>query len=135
MYALYKFVSSAISIGFVITPFIADIAAVSGDTRNTFASAVPLLPSKLRLNVLRLMPDEFGEKPIPIHGPQAHSKSLAPEANISVNAPDSESCMSTCFDPGETDMLTLLSTVLPDNMLAILSISNRLEFVHEPTQT
>ena len=81
------------------------------------------------------MPAEFGEKPIPMHGPHAHSRSLAPEARISLNAPQSESIDNTCLEPGDTDMLTLGLMVLPLRSAATLSISRREELVQEPTHT
>ena len=43
-------------VGSVNTPVIAEAAAVSGETRYTCASAVPLLARKLRLNVRKLTP-------------------------------------------------------------------------------
>ena len=122
-------------LGSVITPVSAEAQAVSGETRYTFASLVPLLPSKFLLNDLKLIPPEFGEKPIPIQGPQPHSRSLAPDARISLSAPQSESMESTCFEPQETDMLTLSEIFLPFSILAHLSISLKEEFVHDPMHT
>ena len=90
----------------MISPVRAAATAVSGDTRYTLASAVPLRPSKLRLKVRRLTPPELGEKPIPIQGPQAHSSSRAPETRISDSAPQSASMVRTCREPGDTDILT-----------------------------
>ena len=87
------------------------------------------------MNVRRLTPPEFGEKPMPMHGPQAHSSRRAPLARMSVSAPQSASMVSTCFDPGEMDRLTPGATVLPRSSAATLSISSRDEFVHEPMQT
>ena len=123
------------SIGSVISPVKAAATAVSGDTRYTCPSAVPERPSKLRLNVLRETPPEFGENPMPIHGPQAHSSTLAPLAMISVNAPQSASISSTCFDPGETERLTSGRMVLPLSSAATFSISYNEELVQEPMQT
>ena len=87
------------------------------------------------MNVRRLTPPELGEKPMPMHGPHAHSSRRAPLARMSVSAPQSASIVSTCFDPGEIDRLTPGAMVLPLSMAATLSISNRDEFVHEPMQT
>jgi len=39
------------SLGSVIKPFIADAATVAGEDKNIFASALPILPGKLRLEV------------------------------------------------------------------------------------
>src|SRR5699024_1337582 len=73
--------------GSVISPVSAAATAVSGETRYTWPSAVPERPSKLRLKVLSDTPPELGEKPMPMQGPQAHSRSLAPLARISESAP------------------------------------------------
>ena len=73
--------------GSVNTPARADAAAVSGLTRYTWASAVPDRPSKLRLKVRREMPPELGDWPIPMQGPQAHSRMRAPAAIRSARAP------------------------------------------------
>ena len=96
---------------------------------------VPLLPSKFLLNVRRETPPELGENPMPIQGPQAHSKSLAPEAIISPIAPDSANCKSTCFEPGETETETLSDTFLPRKIAATFSMSYRDELVQEPIHT
>ena len=121
--------------GSVIAPVSAAATAVSGDTRYTCASFVPLRPRKLRLNVRRLTPPELGEKPMPMHGPHAHSSRRAPLESMSVSAPQSASMVSTCFDPGETDRLTPGATVLPLSRAATFSISSSDEFVQEPMQT
>ena len=127
--------SSPKSRGSVISPVRAAATAVSGDTRYTLASAVPLRPSKLRLKVRRLTPPELGEKPIPIQGPQAHSSSRAPEARMSDRAPQLASMVRTCREPGDTDILTEGATVLPFSIAAVFSRSYREELVQEPTQT
>ena len=89
------------SIGSVISPVKAAATAVSGDTRYTCPSAVPERPSKLRLNGPQgKHRPEFGEKPMPMQGPQAHSSTLAPLAMMSVSAPQSASISSTCLEPG-----------------------------------
>ena len=72
---------------------------------------------------------------MPMHGPHAHSSRRAPLARMSVSAPQSESMVSTCFDPGEMDRLTPGAMVLPLSRAATLSISSSDEFVHEPMQT
>ena len=122
-------------LGSRISPVRAEATAVSGETRYTRASAVPLRPSKLRLKVRRLTPPEFGEKPMPMQGPQAHSSSRAPDARMSDSAPQSESIVSTCLEPGDTLMLTEGAMRLPFSSAAALSISYREEFVQEPMQT
>lgn len=109
--------------GSVITPLMAAATAVSGDTRYTLPSLVPDLPSKFLLNVLKDTPPEFGEKPIPMQGPQAHSRTLAPDAMISDRAPQSASMARTCLDPGEIERLTLGSMVFPLRRAATLSMS------------
>ena len=110
--------SSPKSRGSVISPVRAAATAVSGDTRYTLASAVPLRPSKLRLKVRRLTPPELGEKPMPMQGPQAHSSSRAPEARMSDRAPQLASMVRTCREPGDTNILTEGDTVLPFSMAA-----------------
>ena len=125
----------AASNGFVIYPVSADATAVSGDTRYTFASFVPDRPSKFLLNVLRDTPPEFGENPMPMHGPHAHSRTRAPDAMISESAPVSESILSTCFDPGDMERLTDGSIVFPLSIAATFSISNSEELVHDPMHT
>ena len=119
----------------MIVPVSAAATAVSGGHEVDLRVLVPLRPRKLRLNVRRLTPPELGEKPMPMHGPHAHSSRRAPLARMSVSAPQSASMVSTCFDPGEIDRLTPGAMVLPLSMAATLSISNRDEFVHEPMQT
>mgnify|MGYP000586276900 CR=1 FL=1 len=116
-------------------PVRAHAAAISGETRYTCASLVPLRPSKLRLNVRSDTPPEFGEKPIPMHGPHAHSSTRAPAAMMSDNAPQSASIVSTCLEPGETERLTESAIFLPFRMAATRSISRSDELVQEPIQT
>ena len=101
----------------------AEAAAVSGDTRYTCPSAVPDLPSKFLLKVRKDTPPELGEKPMPMHGPHAHSRTLAPAARISESAPQSASMARTCFDPGETERLTSGFTTFPFRIFATLSMS------------
>ena len=123
------------SMGSVISPVRAAATAVSGEQRYTFASAVPLLPSKFLLKVRRDTPPELGEKPMPIQGPHAHSSTLAPDAIISERAPLSASIPSTCLEPGDMERLTSGETVFPLRIAATLSISKSDELVHEPIQT
>ena len=104
-------------------PVIALTAAVSGLTRYIWASVVPLLPSKLRLNVLKEIPSLLGACPIPIQGPHAHSRTLAPASIMSANAPFWASILNTCFDPGEIVRLTFSLTVLPFKIFATFIIS------------
>ena len=119
----------------MISPVKAAATAVSGDTRYTCPSAVPERPSKLRLKVRRETPPEFGEKPMPMQGPQAHSSTLAPLAMMSVSAPQSASISNTCLEPGDTERLTSGRMVLPLRSAATFSISYNEEFVQEPMQT
>lgn len=65
-------------VGSVIYPVRQLTAAVSGLTRYTPASRVPLRPSKLRLNVRRETPAELGLWPMPMQGPQALSECARP---------------------------------------------------------
>ena len=122
-------------VGSVIKPVSADAAAVSGLTRYTCPSLVPERPRKFLLNVLRLTPFEFGENPIPIHGPHAHSSILAPASIMSVSAPLSAIMESTCLDPGDIPRLTLSAILCPFKTDAVLVISANEEFVHEPIAT
>lgn len=96
---------------------------------------MPLRPKKLRLKVRKDTPAELGEKPMPIHGPQAHSSTRAPEAKISLNAPHSANIVITCFEPQEIDKLTEGEIVLPFKIAATLSISCKEELVQEPIHT
>ena len=99
--------SSPRSRGSVISPVRAAATAVSGDTRYTLASAVPLRPSKLRLKVRRHTPPELGEKPMPMQGPQAHSSSRAPEARyVRQRAAVGQHGAAPAWSRGTTDMLT-----------------------------
>ena len=72
---------------------------------------------------------------MPMQGPQAHSKTLAPLARISDRAPQSASIDRTCLEPGEMDRLTSGLMVFPLSKAATFSISNRDELVQEPMQT
>ena len=121
--------------GSVISPVSAAATAVSGETRYTPASAVPLRPRKLRLKVRRDTPALLGLKPMPMQGPQAHSSTRAPLASMSVSAPQSASIDSTWRLPGEIDRLTEGFTVRPFSSAATFSISIRLELVQEPMHT
>ena len=81
------------------------------------------------------MPPEFGDWPIPMQGPQALSRILAPASIISDSAPFCANILSTCFEPGAIERLTVGQTVLPFKMAATFSISIKEEFVQEPMQT
>ena len=107
----------------MISPNKAAATAVSGDTRYTLPSAVPERPSKFLLNVLSETPPEFGENPIPMHGPHAHSSTRTPAPIISESAPQSASMLMTCFDPQEIERLTDGLIVLPLRSAATFSIS------------
>src|SRR5665647_3926816 len=102
----------------VSTPVIAERAAVSGLTRYTCASSVPLRPLKFRLKVRRETAPVFGDWPIPMQGPQAFSITLAPEFIKSAKAPFSASLDKILLEPGEITRLTSGWTLLPLNMEA-----------------
>ena len=70
-----------------------------------------------------------------MQGPQAHSRSRAPLARMSLRAPQSESIVRTCLDPGDTDTLTEGAMALPFSSAATFSRSMRLELVQEPMHT
>ena len=106
-------ISPKTSAGSVNTPVKADTAAVSGLTKYTPASAVPERPRKLRLKVRSEIPFEFGDCPIPMQGPQAHSKMRAPALIKSASAPFCASILNTCLEPGAIERLTSGCTVLP----------------------
>src|SRR5450830_1543417 len=78
-------------LGSVMTPVMADTAAVSTLTRYTFASLVLLLPSKFLLEVRRDTAPVDGACPTPTQGPQAHSRTRAPDATMSARTPFLES--------------------------------------------
>jgi hypothetical protein len=65
-------------VGSVTTPVIAASAAISGLTRYTWASLVPLRPSKFRLLVRSETAWLFGLWWLPMQNPQALSRILAP---------------------------------------------------------
>ena len=109
---------SPLSIPSVSTPFIAERAAVSGLTRYTCASSVPLLPLKFLLKVLRETAPDLGDCPMPMHGPQAFSMILAPALMMSANAPFSAIFSNILLDPGEITRLTSGWTFLPLRMAA-----------------
>ena len=104
--------------GSVNMPVRAEAAAVSGLTRYTCPSAVPLRPSKFRLKVRRETPPELGDCPMPMQGPQAHSSTRAPAAMISAKAPFKASILYTCLEPQPMVRLTSGCTVLPFKMAA-----------------
>ena len=87
------------------------------------------------MKVLRLTPADFGEKPIPIHGPHAHSRILAPAEMRSASAPHSASMVYTCFEPGEIESDTSGCTVLPLRIAATVKRSLSDELVQEPMHT
>ena len=101
----------------------AETAAVSGLTSHTLAEAVPLRPQKLRLKVLRLTASVAGAWPMPMHGPQAHSSTLAPADTIFARAPFEASIVSTCLEPGEMTRLTFGATVWPSSISATFIMS------------
>ena len=65
-YSLFKEGYSPKSLGSVIHPFIAEAIAVSGLTRKTRSSFVPLRPGKFLGNVLREILPVAGACPMPI---------------------------------------------------------------------
>ena len=62
----------------------------------------------------------LGDCPIPIHGPQALSRILAPAAIISASAPFIASILNTCLLPGAIASETPSATVLPFKIWATL---------------
>jgi len=96
---------------------------------------VPHRPLKLRLNVLSDIAPLFGAWPIPIQGPQAASKILAPEEMRSLNAPFSDSILTIDELPGAIIKLTFLLTLFPFNIEATFIRSVYEELVHEPIAT
>ena len=72
---------------------------------------------------------------MPMHGPQAHSSTLAPAATSLASAPLSARALSTCLEPGEIVRLTLGATRLPSRIPATRIRSQKLELVQLPMQT
>ena len=70
-----------------------------------------------------------------MHGPQPHSRILAPEAIISAKAPHLESIARILEEPGAITSDTWVATLLPFKILAAFNISGSDEFVHEPITT
>src|SRR5438093_11946362 len=66
------------------------------------SSAVPLRPSKLRLNVRTDGPFVGGANPIPMHGPHATSSSRTPDLMSFVMRPLISIQRSVYREPGET---------------------------------
>ena len=58
-----------------------------------------------------------------------------PAAIISESAPQSASIVRTCFDPGDTERLTLSAIFFPLSIAATRSISRSEELVQDPMQT
>ena len=119
----------------VRTPFIADIAAVSGLTKYTPASRVPLRPLKFLLKVLRDIAPDFGDCPMPMQGPQAFSITLAPEFIMSRRAPFSAILARILLEPGDITKLTSSFTFFPLSMAATFMRSVYDEFVQLPIAT
>ena len=84
--------------------------------------------------VLKETPLESGACPIPMHGPQPHSRILAPEAIISAKAPHLES-IARIEEPGAITSDTWVATLLPFKIFAAFNISGSDEFVQEPITT
>ena len=127
--------SSTLPRGFVNTPLTAEIAAVSGLKRYTSALTVPDLPLKLRLKVLSDTPSVHGACPIPMHGPQPHSRILAPAFRRSASAPFSASMVKTCLEPGAMTSCIFSATVCPFKIAATFIKSSHEEFVQLPIAT
>jgi len=87
------------------------------------ASAVPLLFSKFRLKVRRDTAPPAGAWPMPMQGPQALSRILAPAEIMSERAPFPARILSTCLEPGEMTRETSSGTVLPLSTAATLIMS------------
>ena len=116
-------------------PVIAEAAAVSGETRYTLASAVPLLPLKFLLNVRNVIPSEFGANPIPIHGPQALSRILNPALISSPKIPAFSAIISVVRLPGAIPASTPGAMCLPFTIAATAAKSSKELFVQEPIAT
>ena len=68
--------------GSVIAPFIAKAAAVAGEDKNIFASELPILPGKFRLEVeIHDSPEDRTPSCAPRHGPQEGVTKVAPAFN------------------------------------------------------
>ena len=68
--------------GSVITPFIAEAAAVAGEDKNIFASGLPILPGKFRLEaVIHDSPGDKTPSCAPKQGPQEGVAKVAPASN------------------------------------------------------
>ena len=120
---------------FVSTPVTAEIAAVSGLTRYTDASRVPLLPLKFLLKVRSDTAPDLGDCPIPMQGPHAFSIILAPADIITARAPFSASFVRILLEPGEITRLTSGCTLRPFNICATFIRSAYDEFVQLPIAT
>src|SRR3990170_4679629 len=124
-------------LGSVTTPYMAAATATSGLHRYTFASFVPLLPSKFLLNVRRDTPPEEGDWPLPMQGPHVFSRILMP-ASTRLASPFLWAIMSrTCLLPGDTVTLTSGWTLYPPFLKTSETTMRSLyeEFVQLPMQT
>ena len=119
----------------MITPVMAAAAAVSGETRYTFASAVPERPLKLRLKVRRDTPSVLGANPIPIQGPQALSKMRNPARIKSPKIPAFSAISKVVRLPGAIPASTPGAMCLPRTMAATAARSSKELLVQEPIQT
>ena len=72
---------------------------------------------------------------MPIQGPQAHSRSRAPEERMSASAPERTSSDSTLSEPGDTDRSVPSATLFPRRIAATLRRSASDELVQEPMHT
>src|SRR5438132_3925394 len=123
------------SLGSAIFPSSAVAAAVSGLHRYTRSSAVPLRPSKLRLNVRTEAPWVGGENPMPIHGPQATSSSRTPALMSFVMSPLVSMRSSVWREPGETATEIPGAMRLWSSACATMLRSRNDEFTLLPTAT
>src|SRR5438552_1432209 len=121
--------------GSVIFPSSAVAAAVSGLHRYTRSSAVPLRPSKLRLNVRTEAPRVGGENPIPMHGPHATSSSRTPALMSFVMRPLVSMRSSVWREPGETATEIPGAMRLWSSACATMLRSRNEEFTLLPTAT
>src|SRR5512136_1410947 len=87
-------------LGSTMRPIRAAAAAVSHETRYTWASFVPLRPSKLRFEVRSDTPFELGDWLLPMQKPHAHSSNRAPAAIRSPREPSALIACSTWREPG-----------------------------------
>ncbi len=72
---------------------------------------------------------------MPMHGPHAHSRILAPDLTMSASSPVSIRRRRTCLEPGDTVKLTSSLILRSFTMPATVFMSLREELVQLPTHT